>query len=355
MDLMFILAQIFGVIAWFLLVISYYRKNTKKILFIQLLALLFYCLNYLFLGAIIGIIVIIIEFIRNYAYYKTDKDIYIFFCTLPIYLILAYFTRGNLINLIPIMASIIDGFVFTKKRLFVLSGSILVYTLWIIYDINISSYTGVITDSIIVGSNSFIIFGYFIRSNRIKDMKVISNVFIDKETFKDIYSLDKVNYDKQILWDSKYQEDLYNRNKDSFTFIKYKKEILGYVNYLVLDKEEFNEIVTLSKLKINYNKEDILNYKLNSDNYVIIDSIVIDPKYENKKLVKLFAIAIKKYFKTITKQGYKITDIIAVGVTDFEKDVLKASSFTEVKVLENKHILYIYNKKGSNSNGKRYS
>jgi len=347
MDLIFILAQVFGIIAWFLLAISYYRENTKRILFVQLLSILFYCLNYLFLGAFTGIIVIIIELIRDYAYYKTDKDNLVFLCSIPLYMILAYFSRNDLIELIPIAASLFEGFTLTKKKYIVVPGALLVYTLWIVYDMAVMSYTGAVTDAIIVGSNLLIIIGYFIRVKRIKDFKVISNHHIDKDTLKSIYSLDKSNYDKKILWDSKYQEDLYNRNKDSFSFIEYKNEILGYVNYLVLDKEEFDEIVTLSKLKINYNKEDILNYKLDSDNYVIIDSIVINPDYENKKVVNLFASVIKKYFKTKEKQGYKISDIIAVGVTDFEKDVLKASSFTEVKELENKHILFMYSKKGS--------
>jgi len=347
MDVIFILAQVFGIIAWFLLAISYYRENTKRILYVQLLAILFYCLNYLFLGAFTGIIVIIIELIRDYAYYKTDKDNYVFLASIPLYMILAYFSRNDLIELIPIAASLFEGFTLTKKKYIVVPGALLVYTLWIVYDMAVMSYTGAVTDAIIVGSNLFIIIGYFIRVKRIKDFKVISNHHINKDTFKSIYSLDKSNYDKKILWDSKYQEDLYNKNKDSFTFIKYKKEILGYVNYLVIDKEEYDEILTLNELQINYDKEDILNYKLDSDNYVIIDSIVINPDYENKKVVKLFASVIRRYFKSKVKEGYKISNIIAVGVTDFEKDVLKASLFTEIKELEDKHILYMYSKKGS--------
>lgn len=355
MDLMFILAQIFGVVAWFLLAISYYRENTKRILFLQLLSISFYCLNYLFLGAFTGIIVILIELTRDYAYYKTDKDNLVFLCSIPLYLILAYFSRNDLIELIPIAASVFEGFTLTKKKFIIVPGALFVYTLWIAYDMAVRSYTGVITDAIIVGSNLFIIIGYFIRLKRIKDFKVISNHHIDKETFKDIYSLDKANYDKDILWDSKYQEDLYNRNKDSFTFIKYKKDILGYVNYLVLTKEEYDEIINLDELKINYDKEDILTYKLESSNYIIIDSIVIKPDYESKKVVKIFSRAIRKYFREKEKQGYKIDSIVSVGVTDFEKKVLEDSSFIKIKKLNDNNILYKYNKKGSNINGKRNS
>ena len=84
----FILAQIFGFLAWLMILISYYRKNTNKILYVQILGIVFYLLNYVFLGAWTGIFVIAIELIRDYLYYKTDKDDYIFMSTIPFYIIL---------------------------------------------------------------------------------------------------------------------------------------------------------------------------------------------------------------------------------------------------------------------------
>ena len=66
----FILAQIFGFLAWLMILISYYRKNTNKILYVQILGIVFYLLNYVFLGAWTGIFVIAIELIRDYLYYS---------------------------------------------------------------------------------------------------------------------------------------------------------------------------------------------------------------------------------------------------------------------------------------------
>lgn len=352
MDLMFILAQVFGVIAWFLLAISYYRENTNKILYVQLLSIVFYCLNYLFLGAFTGIVVIIIELIRDFCYYKTNKDNLVFLISIPFYLLIAYFARGNLIELIPIFASVFEGFTLTKKKYIVVPGAVFVYTLWIVYDMAVLSYTGAITDAIIVGSNIFIIVAYFIRLKRVRDFKVISVHHVDKEVFKNIYKLDKVTYNKDILWDMKYQEELYNRNKDSFTFIKYNKEIIGYINYLVLDKEEFEEVIKSNKFKVDYDKESILTYNRDSSNYIIIDSIVINPDYENKKVVKFFSKAIKKYFINKQKEGYKISGLVAIGMTDFEKKVLDYMEFVKIKKLEDKNILYMYNMKGGTNYGK---
>ena len=68
---MFILAQIFGFLAWLCLLISYYRKNTNKILILHILSIVFYLLNYLFLGAWSGLFIIILELVRDSLYYKT--------------------------------------------------------------------------------------------------------------------------------------------------------------------------------------------------------------------------------------------------------------------------------------------
>ena len=78
---MFYLAQLFGILAWLTLLLSYYRKNTDKILFVQIISVIFYLLNYLFLGAWTGLIVVIFELVRDSLYYKTDKDNLLFILT----------------------------------------------------------------------------------------------------------------------------------------------------------------------------------------------------------------------------------------------------------------------------------
>ena len=130
----FILAQIFGFLAWLMILISYYRKNTNKILYVQILGIVFYLLNYVFLGAWTGIFVIAIELIRDYLYYKTDKDDYIFMSTIPFYIILFILSFGDWTEIIPIIASLFEGFTLTKKKNIVVPGAILVYTMKLIQE-----------------------------------------------------------------------------------------------------------------------------------------------------------------------------------------------------------------------------
>ena len=78
-DLWFWTIQLIGIIAWLLIVFSYYRKNTNKILVFQILSTVLWCLHYFLLGAYSGLFICMFEVLRDSLYYKTDADDYIFF------------------------------------------------------------------------------------------------------------------------------------------------------------------------------------------------------------------------------------------------------------------------------------
>lgn len=157
MDLWFYFVQLIGFIAWLLLAFSYYRKDTNHILVFQIISTILFCLHYLLLGAYSGLLICVYEVIRDYAYYKTNADNYIFIGSVVVYIISAYITFTSILDLFPYIASMIDGFFLTKKRVIVVLGAIVTYTLWLIYDLYAKSYSGAITDGIIILSNLYIL------------------------------------------------------------------------------------------------------------------------------------------------------------------------------------------------------
>ena len=157
MDLYFYFIQLIGFVAWILLAVSYYRKDTNHILVFQIISTILFCLHYLLLGAYSGLLICIYEVIRDYSYYKTDADNYIFIGSIAVYGISAYITFTSILDLFPYLASLIDGFFLTKKRKIVVLGAIVTYTLWLIYDLYAKSYSGAITDGIIIISNLYIL------------------------------------------------------------------------------------------------------------------------------------------------------------------------------------------------------
>ena len=161
MDLQFIFIQLIGVVAWLFLVFSYYRKDTNRILVFQITGTLLYCLLYFLLGAYSGLFICAFETLFDFGYYKTDKDKYIYILSVPIRIIGGLLTFSTLADVLPICASLTDGYTLTKKKKVVVIGAIISYTLWVIYDIFVMSISGAITDGIIVLSNlSILLFNY---------------------------------------------------------------------------------------------------------------------------------------------------------------------------------------------------
>ena len=150
MDFEFIGVQILGFLAWILLVLSYYRKSTNKILVFQIISTILFCLHYFLLGAYSGLLICVFEVVRDYLYYRTDKDNYMFIGSMVVYVISAIITYTSILDLFPYLASSIDGFFLTKKRKIVVFGAIVTYTLWFIYDMYARSYSGAITDGIML-------------------------------------------------------------------------------------------------------------------------------------------------------------------------------------------------------------
>ena len=165
-----IISQVIGIIAWILLVYSYYKEDINKVLFIQIISALFYSVSYFLLGAWSGLLVCTFELLKAIAYYKSDKDKLIFFITLPIYLVIAYFTYNGFISILPTIASIIVGFAFTYDKKIATIGSIISSILWIAYDIEIYAFAQALTDGILAISNLFILIkgSSFILKNKTK-------------------------------------------------------------------------------------------------------------------------------------------------------------------------------------------
>ena len=157
MNSLFWIAQIIGLLGFILLVVSYFRKNTNQILILQIICCICYCVHYLLLGAASGFFICFFEMLRDYAYFKSDNDKKVFLFTIPIYVVFGLVNFRVLLDVLPVLPSISDGYFLTKSKKYVIIGSIVSHLLWITYDFSYKSYSGVITCVIILVSNIFIL------------------------------------------------------------------------------------------------------------------------------------------------------------------------------------------------------
>jgi len=174
-DLWFIFIQLIGIVAWLMLILSYYRKDTNRILVFQIIGTLLYCIHYGLLGAWSGLFICAFETLFDFGYYKTDKDKYIYMASIPIRIIGGLIGFQSLVDVLPITASLTDGYTLTKKKRVVVIGAVISYTMWVIYDIFVMSYSGAITDGLIVISNlSILLFNYNIFDRKDKSGNAIT-------------------------------------------------------------------------------------------------------------------------------------------------------------------------------------
>ena len=167
MSINFWIVQLIGFTAGIFLILSYFRKDTNKVLSFHIVSGSLDFIHYLLLHAYSGAFIYLLETTRDILYYKTDKDKYIFIISAILYLIISLCGVRTIYDYLPIAASLIDGYSLTLEKKYITIGAIISYTTWVIYNIHVLSISGLIIDGIIAMSN-IIILCYNIISKRKK-------------------------------------------------------------------------------------------------------------------------------------------------------------------------------------------
>lgn len=172
---MFILAQILSFIAMVINMIAVQLKTKKQILLTIVISNLLFVISYLLLGAYVGALIcgivaieIIINTILDGKGKKTPK--YIIILYLIISILIGFLTFNSLIDLLPIIASILFLFTLVKSkekyvRLLILGN----LTSWIIYDFFVKAYLAGISDLFVISSTITAIIRYDIKKEVKKD------------------------------------------------------------------------------------------------------------------------------------------------------------------------------------------
>lgn len=178
----YILSQVFTIILYGLLAITYYLKDRKKILIVSFLSVVSNGIAYLLLNAYSGLAMCIIAIIRNIVFIidenkngKSDKmnkkDIIILVLVYIACIISAIFTYEGILSLLSVIATMTYTFSVCQKdtKIYKILG-IPVGVLWVGYHIYIKSIFGVILEGILLICS---ITGYLLE---VKDNKKKENI-----------------------------------------------------------------------------------------------------------------------------------------------------------------------------------
>ncbi len=143
-----ILIQIIGGIGYFLLALSFYKKEKKEILLMQVIAYIFFTIHYYLLNAITGTICNILGLISLLIIYylsiKNKKKDKIVLIMIPILLGISILTYQNIYSIFPIISIIISllSFINDDENIIRFIGIISAIG-WLIYAIVYHSYVAI--------------------------------------------------------------------------------------------------------------------------------------------------------------------------------------------------------------------
>ena len=152
--MMNIVIQIIGVIGYSLLAMSYFYKNKKDILFMQIVAYIFFVVHYYMLSGITGAYCNLIGLIAFVLIYLIDnRDIkykrYIKLGIVPVVVILSLFTFSDIFSIFPIVAvgAVMLSFSFDNEHFIRFVGG-LAALCWLIYAIYCGSWAAIVFEVI---------------------------------------------------------------------------------------------------------------------------------------------------------------------------------------------------------------
>ncbi len=154
-DYSFIMIQVIGAIGYTLLSVSFYRKDKLQILFMQIIANIFFTIHYYLLNGITGAVSNVIGLLSYTALYffdqhKMGKSKNIFsLAMITLLLILTIVNYANIYSVLPFVAFVFTNISFlTGKEDIIRKFGIVAAICWLVYAIVYKSYVAIVFEVI---------------------------------------------------------------------------------------------------------------------------------------------------------------------------------------------------------------
>lgn len=148
--------QLLGILAFCILVLSFYKKNTMTILTYQVTSNFIYSVHYFLLGGLSGAFCSVIGMIRNIVFMKIKNNKLIWtIIFLSLYITVTVIFYEKFYSLLPMMGN--SSYLISMKngsRKALLIGGIVNSLMWLMYSMFVGSYACICTESIIIISNT---------------------------------------------------------------------------------------------------------------------------------------------------------------------------------------------------------
>ena len=147
----YMLTQAVGLLGTVLFFLSYQCKSNKSLFRVQFVSYLFYTTHFLMLGAITGGISYVLKTVRSFCLGSKStflKGKWMCFLICAMQMVALFFTWDGWISILPIAANIaatIGGYTYNARKIRVV-GMFVNSPLWIIYNVAVGSWAGVLDE-----------------------------------------------------------------------------------------------------------------------------------------------------------------------------------------------------------------
>lgn len=164
LTLSYVLSQVFIILNYIFLIITYQLKDRKKILLFNIASLSSAGLSYVFLSAYTGLAMVFVSIIRNIVLIINEKkngisksvtvnEILILFVIYSITIVLSVITFNGYLSLMSVAATMLYTYSVWQKNTKVYKWlGVPVSLCWIAYNIYISSLFGIILETVLMTS-----------------------------------------------------------------------------------------------------------------------------------------------------------------------------------------------------------
>lgn len=163
MTFYFIIAQIIGLFALIVLIISFNKNKNEDLLKYQIISSLLFGLQYLLLNAITGFFMNVLCMIRNIIFSRYKKvPIYYLIIIIILMIVLGLLSYQDIYSILPIIAVVLYSIALYKGQNKVIRIIELIScSLFIVYNIKVGAYIGLISTIIeFIGCLIIVIFKY---------------------------------------------------------------------------------------------------------------------------------------------------------------------------------------------------
>ena len=175
--------------------------------------------------------------------------------------------------------------------------------------------------------------------------KILKGTEFDKSFLPKVMELDGKVYEPEYVGELQNMEARYEKNPDSFVCImdEEKNELAGYINFFPCTEELYQNIrYETDVIRDDDISPDEVALYSEEGNHLFVISMVVHPDYRGTKdAITTLSKAWIEHLNGLEEQGYPITDILAIAVSEDGKKALRNYMFTMERQLSDENIVYV--------------